>query len=568
MRSRPRLQPQPKQLHHERRHPQRLTRGGYTLIELIVAVVASSFLIMGLGSSIFIATKIVDPGRRTQQILDGSDAVRQINDELRYANYIIDRSETAIEFVIHDRTGDGQADRIRYEWTGTAGAPLTKTINDSDSATIVASVEYLNFDYIVDSTTEQFETPPIESAEMVLTEYLGATFLSTFRITENNWIGQYTEPALFNVNSLPSDTISWTVTKAEVRARYTDSGGNGEAWVRIRPATGDNKPATTVVDEAVLSESSLSGSYANHTLTFSNQVALAPTDSICLTVEHKANGDAADIEYDEINDNWRVVTTTGGATWYHPPYQDSLRHRIYGKYIQPSNTVETVTRQYLKAVAITLQVGEPDTTVVTEGNVLNQPELCSTFWETGFDTDPTVEDYDVNGTGDWRMRDGSGFVTASLANGIFDAYGVELDTASDRNFDKTTTMNVRMRNITVGGEGAMFGVNADWSGSTAAPIYAALQLQTDDTQTLRVFRKDSAAVTTEVATVEGLSTDFVDIRLVIEPASDVFAVWVKDQFVGSFRYTPFNTGNDHRWATIHESGSEAQFDYVSIKVAE
>ena len=543
-------------------------RAGYTLVELVVAIVASSMLIVGLASSIFIATQIVDPGKRTQQILDASETIRIIDDELRYANDIVDRSSTAIEFIVHDRTGDGQMDRIRYEWSGSSGDPLTKTMNGSTQAIIVPSVEFLNFNYTLETSTEQFTSPPTESAELILTEYVGSGLLSSYRVTGSNWIGQYTNPALFTNNSLPADTISWTVTKAEVEAKYTKAGDKAQSWVRLRRATGDNKPSTSVIDEAVLSASSSSGTFAWKTLTFAEQVSLDPNDGICLTVEHKTKGNAVDIQYDEHGDNWRVATNNAGATWHHPPPGDSLRHRIYGKYTQPATTVETVNRKYLKAISTTLQIGDANTRIVAEANLLNRPELCSAVWETRFDVDPTTEDRRVDGTGDWRTRDASDFDVTSLVNGVFVAYGEELDTAPNHNFDKTTTVNVRLRNTSMGGQGALFGINADWSGSTAVPIFAALQLQSDATQTLKVFWNKSNSISQEVAVVPGLSADFVEIRIVIEPTSDLFAVWANDQFVGSFDYTPFDTDDDHRWATLTESGSDAEFDFVRIKVAE
>jgi len=549
-------------------HAQHSNRSGYTLIELMIAIVASSFLIVGLSSSIFIATQIVNPTQRTQQILDASEAVRQITDELRYAVYVLDRSSTSVDFVVHDRTGDGQADRIRYEWSGTVGDPLTKILNDSDPQVVIPSVVNFDLTFLINGRNEYFDSPPVESSEQLLTQHVGGGSWSDFRITTSDWVGQYIAPENFNVQILPPDTIRWTVTKAEIGAKYTDPGDNGEAWVRIRPATGDNTPASVILDEAGLKESSLSSGYTTQTLLFSNEVPLAPTDSICLTVEHRANADAADIQYDDDFTNHRVVTDDAGATWNHPPTPDAMRHRLFGKYTQPSNTQESVTRQFLQAATVTLQVGDLDTSVTTEAGFLNRPEVCSAFWEATFDTDPTATDLDFNGTHDWKTRDDSSFVTGSLVNGVFHAYGTELDTAPLHDFDKTTTVNVRMKNTSIGGNGAVFWINADRDGSTAVPIYVSLKLQPDSTQTLCVFWKESNTVSKEVATVEGLTTDFVDVRIVVRPNDDLFAVWVNRQFVGSFDYTPFAIGNDDRWASVFEWGSDAEFEHVRIKVAE
>ena len=97
-------------------------RRGHTLMELVVAMVASAFLLAGLGSVMFIARQVAytpsDATRRAQT----ADIVSQICDELRYATIVIQQTPQILEFVVADRNADGTAEKIRYEWSGIAGS--------------------------------------------------------------------------------------------------------------------------------------------------------------------------------------------------------------------------------------------------------------------------------------------------------------------------------------------------------------------------------------------------------------------------------------------------------------
>lgn len=551
-----------------RRANTRSVRSAYTLIELTVAIFASSFLLAGLGSSIYIATQIVNPSTRTQHILDGTQTVQQIADEIRFANYIIDRSPTMIEFVTNDRTGDDQPDRIRYEWSGTAGDPLTKVLNDSAPQDVIPEIDHFDLSFNIETTDEEFESPAVQSSEQLLDKYTGTTLVSSYKVTTQDWIGQYIPLAEFSDQPLPGDTLHWSVTKIRVRARYTNSGGDGVGSVKLTTATGDNKPSSTVLDETEFLESSLSASFTIEEMVFDGDVEIGPNQDVCITIEHKANSSPAHIQYDEHDDNWRLATNDAGATWTHPPYQDALRYELYGTYTQPSYTTETISHQRMDSVSIELQIGDNKTLISTETNLYNRPELTSAHWSAGFNNDPTAIDWNFDGSGDWKMRDNSAFDVTTLVGGVWQAYSGELDTTPANDFSKPTLINVRMRNTSVGGKGAVCWINADWNGSEAAPIYAALKLQSDGTQTLSVFSKEDNSTANEVATVTGLTDGFIDVRIAVLPNEDIFAVWHDDQFIGSFNYVPFVTGNSDRFVSLLEDGSEAEFAGVRVKVLE
>src|SRR5205085_11182659 len=115
-------------------------RSAHTLMELVVAMAASTFLVVGMGSVMFIARQIAYTPTESANRAVASDQVSQICDELRYATAIIQQSSQILEFVVADRNNDGTAEKIRYEWSGVAGDPLKKSVNGGTSVNVIPSI--------------------------------------------------------------------------------------------------------------------------------------------------------------------------------------------------------------------------------------------------------------------------------------------------------------------------------------------------------------------------------------------------------------------------------------------
>src|SRR6478609_7801226 len=112
----------------------------FTLLEMTVAMVASAVLLAGLGSIMFIARQIAYSPTAAARRSKTADVINQISDELRYATVITQQSSQVLEFVVADRNSDGTAEKIRYEWSGTPGDPLRKTVNGNPAVDVVSAV--------------------------------------------------------------------------------------------------------------------------------------------------------------------------------------------------------------------------------------------------------------------------------------------------------------------------------------------------------------------------------------------------------------------------------------------
>ena len=120
----------------------------------------------------------------------------------------------------------------------------------------------------------------------------------------------------------------------------------------------------------------------------------------------------------------------------------------------------------------------------------------------------------------------------------------------------------------VKGSISFFLINADWNGVNCAPLMAYLKLQDDGTQTLTVYRKQHNSTDVTLVKAAGLSSDFVTLRLLIDPAGDTVNIQVNGQDEGTYMYMAFPPGDNDRFATIMPSGSNAEFDHISIRVGE
>jgi Carbohydrate binding domain len=122
-------------------------RGGYMLVELMVAMVGASVLMVGLSSTIFIALKATDTSNTpTSATIEGNAALTDLLSDLEFALSITEQTANAITFTLPDRDGDSNPETIRYAWSGTPGDPLTRQYNGGAVATLTENVHVFQHD--------------------------------------------------------------------------------------------------------------------------------------------------------------------------------------------------------------------------------------------------------------------------------------------------------------------------------------------------------------------------------------------------------------------------------------
>lgn len=535
---------------------------GQTLIELLVALGSASLLLAGLAATLVVASRMIEAPAPVQAALDAAEAARRLTDDLRYAIYFTERTATATTFAVPDRDGDGRQELIRYFWSGTPGDPLQRTVNGGPPVAVAADVRSFQLAYTVRTAQESIPRR-VESSEQKLAQYAGLLMPADYQISTTRWLGQYVHPDGF-VTKLPGNAVAWHPTRVTLWVE-TDGPRDGQSLVQLRRAGSDATPTSTVLEQIPYLESSAPSLYIPVAFRFQG-VWLAPNEGVWIVVQGLTNH-ALSVLFDNWGGTGRVFTTDAGATWTPHGNGDSLLYELYGTYVT-EGTPHVVRRRFITGVSVNLRLGgDAAGRIDTSVALANAPELLAGLWHLDFDRDPTAVDANFDGSGDWVRRDGKAFSPSSLGGGIWRA-DAPLDSRPKYDFSALTTAEVRFRNTGVGGQGAVFALNADWSGSTCIPLRASVALAADGTQTLTVSRQTDSTTFVPWLTVPGLASGFVEVRLVIDPSAKVVGVWVQGVFQGLYSYTPVAPGNDDRFASVYADGSAAEFDYVCLRISE
>jgi prepilin-type N-terminal cleavage/methylation domain-containing protein len=340
---------------------------GFTLVEVVLAIVVLSVLLLGMHSAMLLAWR-ASPQRDSvnSATTSAAAAIDLLASELALATSITAATDSSVRFVVPDRTGDGAPDTIQYSWSGSKGDPLLRTINNA-AATVAANLAEFQLTY--EKRSQPLPTTYTESGEVTLSYYdsLNLLNLGNFAVKDNQFVGQCFKP------SLPHGATHWRVTRTMLRMRSRGSTG-GETRIQLRGTNGTTP--TTILEEVLLLESSLGSAYSWREFTFSNVGGRPAGSSLCLVAQWSKDADACDIEYQNLlasaGNSDLVQTTNGGATWTAPAGQD-LQYYIYGTYSTP-DPVEHV--YWLTGVGCALRCGnDAQARVQTTIRLLNEPQV-------------------------------------------------------------------------------------------------------------------------------------------------------------------------------------------------
>jgi hypothetical protein len=534
------------------------------MLEMIVAMVASAVLLAGLGSVMYIARQVAYAPTAANRRAKTADLVNQISDELRYATIILQQTPQILEFVVADRNSDGTSEKIRYEWSGTAGDPLRKTINGGTAVDVLTSVYSFNVTLQQKSKITTLTTTS-DSAETVLFANASVTASSYRDIDANNFAGQQVNPASFP--SVPANAVSWNATKIDFHSRQSNA-ATETVTVQLRQS-GDpyDSPTSNVLGQATIAESSLGAASGNwNTVTFSSPIRNLMFNRTyqLVVMQASGSGQACRLTTDDSAASGVLESYDAGASWQYMSTRQIFT-RVYGTYTTPGASYN-VTQNYASYVRLALQSGNQSHARVDASIPLrNAPELLATYWRTDFDRNPTTTNANGDSTADWAVTGGGAFDTTKLSNGIWTATGA-IETRPLSDFITTTTVEARCRNTTVGGNGAVMAIYVDRQSGLYAPLLVYIQKQTDGSQTLTLYGKTNDTTTQQLCSRKNLSSGLIRFRLTVLPASDVVNLAINDEDQGTFTYPKYApTGTTDRYLTVYSDTSSSEFDYVDVR---
>jgi prepilin-type N-terminal cleavage/methylation domain-containing protein len=533
------------------------SKPGFTLIELLAALVITTILLAATLSTVMLAGKAVpDPHDVASSSLSAAQVTDQIAVELETATLVLEQTPTAITIVVPPRNNDTTPERIRYSWTGVAGAPLLRQYNRGTAATVLDQVYALAATPTVSTSTETYPGVGTEDASdsLVINDVSAATGLGDSNVTSPNAMGQYFAPPTF-----ASDVVAWRPTRVSFLAKQSYLLGVTNVATVLPDA--NFLPNGTVLDQFTLAAVGLGGSYAAQLFSLTQSGRLLTTSGFCLTLTCSV-GLPASVTVQNNPNAGLLQTNVAGGTW---AYQGNaqLQAQLYAK-MTHAGTSQTMVSKYLGALALSLRAGKSTNLAVqSSGQALNHPEILSAYWEAKFDKDPTALDVNADGTLDWIVHNGGTFNTASLSNQAWQANGSGLDTQPADNFARLTVIDVRCRGTSTG-SWAGVSVNAARSGSTCAPVGAKVTLQPDGTQTATVWRKLSDSTTDMLVTAPGLPASAVDLHLIIDPAHGSVGISVNGRQCGTYAYNSYSSSDSSKAVSLTSSGS-AEFSYARVR---
>ena len=125
-----------------------LRRSGYSLVELVICTTAATVLMAGMASAVAISTKtltIGDTGTGARSV--SIEVQRDLLADLQHATGFTERTTTSVTMILPDQTGDGHPDKVRYAWSGVAGAPLTIQLNGGIVQSIASNIQQFQLSY-------------------------------------------------------------------------------------------------------------------------------------------------------------------------------------------------------------------------------------------------------------------------------------------------------------------------------------------------------------------------------------------------------------------------------------
>ena len=263
----------------EKMFPRRAARrpSGLTLMELVVSMIATSALLVGMSSAVFLASRASRPGSTASGVIEASLTAGQIATELGSARSVTEYTLTSIAFTVADRDSDGKPELIRYAWPANLGAPLTRQYNQGPVVEVLDNV----YGFVLKYHTESIQLDPndpvkFESAEQLLAGFDTVGNVQTYDVKDNFWPGQFFKPFL------SADVVHWRVTRVEVVLKKETAGQL--LHVQLRPITAGNVPATSVLAEVIVNSDSVADLFAWRSFSFNNVSGLHPDQALYLVL--------------------------------------------------------------------------------------------------------------------------------------------------------------------------------------------------------------------------------------------------------------------------------------------
>jgi len=353
----------------------------FTLVELVVSLTSCTILIAGIGSAMVIATRAIpDPNGQQVSLRNAQLLADQMVFDLRFAFSFAEHTSHAVEFTVPDRNGDGEEERIRYEWSGSTGGtpesstpPFAVCYTRNNQPTEVVATSVTAFDLTYQMRNVQTTPREEELVNLIYHDDAPKGDFSDFSLDQTHQCAQYLLP------TLPTGATTWSLKRLRLRARSDGSKHDGVFAVRVTTATSSLTPASTILGEATMLESLLDDVYTWIDLDFTTLNNMPGSQAVCIVVVQTSGTEhAAKIQFEHGGQpmtpgTYWMTSGNSGQTWSEMNTDKDMRFYAYGRYdIDIGNTAQIIT-----GVGLSIQIGtDPKTLNVAATQILNATEVA------------------------------------------------------------------------------------------------------------------------------------------------------------------------------------------------
>ncbi|HRQ71975.1 MAG TPA: prepilin-type N-terminal cleavage/methylation domain-containing protein [Phycisphaerales bacterium] len=349
-----------------RNHSPRTLRA-YSLIELTVSLAIVSILVTAIGSLIILASKAIprDDGVFAAS-LGGAILTEELIDDAAFALAFNEVASAAIEFTLPDRNGDGNEEIVRYTWSGTAGHPLTRSINGSSPIVVLPDVRSLEFAATTRSGSVFLGSDQSASSQDI--QKYDTLLPLAQQVTNSNWFGFYCPPPQV------SGATGWRVSSVRVKLLRSGAGG-GTGQVQLRKPKADGTPGSTIYASANFNEDDLGLTVTWRTFNLDSGVVPAG-QGICIVIRGTNGSNASGVAYFSSlgvpPGTVGMASTDSGKNWTTYSTTSAL-HEING--IVYASSEGLAPRDYVDALNVRIRAGAAQTAVEKTIRPLNRPEI-------------------------------------------------------------------------------------------------------------------------------------------------------------------------------------------------
>ena len=340
----------------------------FTLMEMIVSVAITMILALAIGSVIMLSARVM-PRAKANTVARVEEAaarvLEQMAQDVSLATEVPSISKYSMTLHLPDRNSDGKPDQVAYEWDGSSGSPLRRSVDGGDPVVLVDNVGAFSLIAETFTRTTTVEGAATSSGEILLASYTGSAPAQE-PVNSTNW------PALTFPITLPDGATSYSISRIDL---YVSRVGVlvGADHLELRSAWPDGSPSTTTLASVTLPSGilALAAGWQSYTPIYTGSNVLTAR-LLSMVVMHDSGSSVLRLyrTASAVDGHRAGSSVNSGSTW--TMGDGSWAYRVYGRALTVPTTSYDTTR--VRSIAIELSPVGSTAPLRTVARTPSEPE--------------------------------------------------------------------------------------------------------------------------------------------------------------------------------------------------